>query len=82
MKNQYKFSLNIIPKEDSQCICLSALLIDSVYRKYKNYYPQTIFRKYVAKGKRTCTFIIYDTEIFSDVSNTKDSDKEDSDEES
>ena len=60
MKNQYKFSLNIIPKEDSQCICLSALLIDSVYRKYKNYYPQTIFRKYVAKGKRTCTFIIYE----------------------
>ena len=57
-------------------------MIDSVYRKYKNYYPQTIFRKYVAKGKRTCTFIIYDIEIFSDVSNTRDSDKEDSDEES
>ena len=29
-----------IPKEGSQCICLSVILIDSVYRKYKDYYPQ------------------------------------------
>ena len=29
-----------IPKEGSQCICLSVILIDPVYRKYKDYYPQ------------------------------------------
>ena len=34
------FYNNKIPKEGSQCICLSVILIDSVYRKYKDYYPQ------------------------------------------
>ena len=29
-----------MPKEGSQCICLSVVLIDSVYRTGKNYYPQ------------------------------------------
>ena len=27
-------------KEGSQCICLSVVLIDSVYKKDENYYPQ------------------------------------------
>ena len=58
-------------------------MIDSVYSKYKSYYPQTIFGKYkyVAKEKRMCKVIIYNIEISSDGSNTQDSDKEDSDEE-
>ena len=29
---------NKIP-EDSQCICLSVILFDSIYKKDKNYYP-------------------------------------------
>ena len=29
-----------VPKEDSQCNCLSAILNDSVFRTGKNYYPQ------------------------------------------
>ena len=32
-KNEYKFS-----KEGSQCICLSVILIDAVFRTGKNYY--------------------------------------------
>ena len=32
------FHNNKLPKEGSQCICLSLLLIDSVYRKNKDYY--------------------------------------------
>ena len=31
-----------IPREASQCICLSVILIDSVYRKGKKYYPQVL----------------------------------------
>ena len=29
-----------VPKEGSQYICLSVILIDSVFRTGKNYYPQ------------------------------------------
>ena len=34
------FRNNKLPKEGSQCIYLSVILIDSVYRKDENYYPQ------------------------------------------
>ena len=56
------FHNNKIPKEDSQCICLSVILIDSVYRKDKNYYPQVFLEewKYIAKEKKTSKFINYD----------------------
>ena len=30
---------NIMPKESSQFICLSVILIDFVFRTGKNYYP-------------------------------------------
>ena len=33
-----------IPKEGCQCICQSVILIDSVYRKDKNYYPQKLMQ--------------------------------------
>ena len=34
------FHKNKIPKEGSQCICLSVILINLVFRIGKNYYPQ------------------------------------------
>ena len=34
-----------IPKEGSQYICVSVILIDSVYRKDKNYYCQVFLEK-------------------------------------
>ena len=48
------FHNNKIPKEGSQCICLSVILIDSVYRKHKDYYPQVFLEecKYVVKEKK------------------------------
>ena len=39
------FDNNKMPKEGSQCICLSVILIDSVYKKDKNYYPQVFLEK-------------------------------------
>ena len=64
------FYKNKIPKEGFQCICLSVILIDSVYEKYKNYYPQGVLeeRKYIVYN------FYDDIEISSN-----DSDKEDSD---
>ena len=40
-----------IPKEGSQCICLSVILINSVFRTSKNYYPEMFLEecKYVVK---------------------------------
>ena len=39
------FHNNKIPKEGSQCICLSVILIDSIYKKYKNSYPQVFLKE-------------------------------------
>ena len=45
------FHNNEIPREGSQFICLSVILIDSVYRAGKNCHPQVFLKecKYVAK---------------------------------
>ena len=34
------FHDNDVPKEGSHCICMTAILIDSVFKMDKNYYPQ------------------------------------------
>ena len=48
------FHNNKIPREGSQFICLSVILIDSVFRTGKNYYPQVFLDecKYVVKEKK------------------------------
>ena len=42
-----------MPKEDSKCICLSVIFINSVFRTDKNYYPQVFLEKciYIVKKK-------------------------------
>ena len=50
-----------IPNEGAQTICLSVILIDSVFRTGKNLYPQVFLeeRKYVVKEKkRRCLNIL------------------------
>ena len=66
-----------IPEEDSQFICLSVILIDSVFRTGKSYYPQVFLEecKYVVKEKKIPNYIIDNVEISSD------SDRENSNEE-
>ena len=70
-----------IAKEGYQCICLSVIWIDSVYRKDENHYPQMFLEecKYVVKEKRTSKFITEYIEISSDDSDKEDSDKENPD---
>ena len=65
-----------IQKEDFQFICLLVILIDSVSRTSKYYYPQKFLEqcKYIAK-KKMPDYITDSIEISSD------SDREDSDEE-
>ena len=45
VKNIWKWKKNQ-PKEGFHCIYTSVILIDSVYRKDKNCYPQVILEKY------------------------------------
>ena len=75
-----KFHDNKIPKEGSQCICLSVILIDSVFRTSKNYYPQVFLEqcKYIVKVKKIPEYITNEIEISSDeeISDEENSDKE------
>ena len=85
------FHNNKIPKEGSQCICLSVTFIDSIYRTGKNYFPKVFLEecKYVVKEKIP-KYIIDNIVISSDSdkensteenSNEENSDEESSDEE-
>ena len=72
-KIKTNFHNNKTPKEGSQCIGLSVILIDSAYTKDKNYYPQVFLEecKYVVKDKKTSKLIIEDIEISSDDSDNE-----------
>ena len=62
------FCNNKIPKEGSQIICLSVILIDSVFRSGKNYYPQVFSEecKYIFKEKKIAKYVIVDKKISSE----------------
>ena len=81
-KININFHDNETPREGSQCICLSVILINSVCKTGKNYYPQVFLekRKYVIKNKKIPKYIIDNIEISSD-SDGENSDEENSDEE-
>ena len=63
-KSNTNFHNNKIPKEGSQCIWLSVILIDFVFRAGSNYYPQVFLDKckYVVKEKKIPKYIIDDIE--------------------
>ena len=69
---------NKIPREGSQFICLSLILITFVFRTDKDYYAQVFLEefKYFVKDKKIPEYIIEDIEISSDF------DRETSEEES
>ena len=66
-----------LPNKASQYTSLSVILIDSVYREDKNYYPWVFLEecKYVIKEKKTPMFITDNIEISPDDSDEADSDE-------
>ena len=76
------FHNNKLPREGSQFICLSVILMDSAFRTSKNYYPQAFLNecKYVVNEKKISKYITDDIEISSD-SDRANSDEGNSDEE-
>ena len=69
-----------MPKEDSKYICLSVILIGSVFRTGKNYYPHVFLEecKYVVKQEKIPKYIMEDIEVSSD-SERENCDEENSD---
>ena len=57
-----------MPKEGSHCICLSNILIESVFKIGKSYYPQMPLEKcsYIAKEKKMPKYITDNVKISSD----------------
>ena len=76
-KININFHNNKIPKQDYQYICLSVILIDSVIRRGKIYYPQVFLEecKYFVKEKKIPKYIIDNIEIYL-VFDRENSDKE------
>ena len=66
-KNNTNFDCDKVPKEGSQCICVSVILIDSVFRIGKTYYPDVLLEKfkYIVKQKRMPKYITDELETFS-----------------
>ena len=71
------------PKEGSQYICLSVILIDSAFRTGKIYYPEVFLEecKYAVKERKMPKYTIKDIEISSDESGRENSEEENFDEE-
>ena len=47
-----RFHNKKIPKEKGPCICLSIIMLDSVIKAKKKYYPQTLLEECTKKKKR------------------------------
>ena len=67
------FHSDKIPKEGSQCVCLSVLLNASVYGAGKHYYPQVFLEKhkYVITEIKMLKYIADDIEMSSDDSDER-----------
>ena len=70
-------------KEGFYCICLSVILIVSVYRISKNYYLQMLSEecKYIVKEKKMTKYLADAIEILPDDSDEENSDEENSNKE-
>ena len=65
-----------MPKEKPPCMCLSIIMLDSVIKANKKYYPQTFLEecKYVQEKIKTENYIDEDLESGSDSNDETESD--------
>ena len=65
-----------MPKEKAPCKCLSIIMLDSVIKANKKYYPQTFLEecKYVQEKIKTENYIDEDLESGSDSNDETESD--------
>ena len=67
-----------VPKENASCKCLSLIMLDSVIRVNKNYYPQTLLEecKYVIRKNKMENLINDDLNLSSSDESDNESDNE------
>ena len=67
-----------VPKENGSCKCLSLIMLDSVIRVNKNYYPQTLLEecKYVIRKNKMENLINDDLDLSSSDESDNESDNE------
>ena len=72
-----------MPKEKASCKCLSIIMIDSVIKANKKYYPQTLLEecKYIQEKIKTENYIDEDLENSESDSNSNDETQSDIDNE-
>ena len=73
-----------MPKEKAPCKCISIILIDSVIKTNKKYYPQTLLEecKYIQEKIKIENYIdedLEDSEFDSDFNNETESDNDNDD---
>ena len=73
------FHIKKMPKEKAPCKCLSKIMLDSVIKANKKYYPQTLLEecKYVQEKIKTENYI--DDELEKSESDTDSNDETESD---
>ena len=76
------FQGNKIPKEIATCKCLSLIMLYSVVRVNKKYYPQTLLKecKYIIKRNKTENLINDDLDLSSPDESDNESDNDESNE--
>ena len=65
---------NDIPKEEVTCICLSTIVIDSVFNLCEHYFPQVLLEEYEYKirKRKTKSLIVDDLESSSNAGDSSD----------
>ena len=77
------FQSKKMPKEKAPCKCLSIIMLDSVIKAKKKYYPQTLLEECKYEPKKTEMVILIDNDLEKGLSDKYDNDADnDSDDES
>ena len=66
-----------IPKEKAPCKCLSIIMLDSVIKAKKKYYPQTLFEEYKYELKKIKMENLIDDDLEKSSSDESDNDSND-----
>ena len=71
-----------MPKEKAPCKCLSMIMIDSVIKAKKKYYPQTLLEEFKCEQEKIKMENLIDDDLENSESDESDSDFNDDDDES
>ena len=68
------FQSKKMPKEKKPCKCLSMIMLDSVIKAKKNYYPQTLLKECKYEQEKTKMKNLIDNDLEKSLSDESDND--------